>query len=41
MTPVKVRVDEGEECQHLRLTGRGAAQVLWREDGTGEKWALV
>ena len=36
-----VCTDEGEECQHLRLTGRGAAQVLWREDGTGEKWALV
>ena len=33
-------VDEGE-CGHLKSALTGAAQILWKESGTGEKWAVV
>jgi len=33
-------VDDGE-CGHLASGRCGAAQILWKESGTGEKWAVV
>ncbi len=33
-------VDDGE-CGHLKSALTGAAQILWKESGTGEKWAVV
>ena len=49
---VKVQINSGEEwypcadiddnsTSHLILRPYGAAQVLWKETGTGEKWATV
>jgi len=33
-------VDDGQ-CGHLASGRCGAAQILWKESGTGEKWAVV
>jgi len=50
LVPVKVHVhDEGHEyadvrggdCSKLDSAERGSAYILWRQGGTGEKWALV
>jgi hypothetical protein len=52
ITPVKIQVNEGQEDNdfaevddnskaHLLLQSTGSAMILWRESGTGEKWALV
>jgi len=50
LVPAKVNVrDDGHEyadvrggdCSKLDSTDRGGAYILWRESGTGEKWALV
>lgn len=29
------------ETAHLAMAGHGSARILWREDGTGVKWAVV
>jgi hypothetical protein len=51
VVPVKVQVDSNQSWygyadvstvkEHLILQPYGPAQVLWKESGTGEKWALV
>jgi hypothetical protein len=50
VTPVRVDVAaEGDRyadvedgaCGALASAASGAARILWKEDGTGEKWALV
>jgi hypothetical protein len=48
--PVKITVDNAEhthadindgDAATLKSGFYGAAQILWKEDGTGEKWAVV
>lgn len=36
-----IETDSGHETARLKATPHGAAQILWRELGTGTKWALV
>ena len=50
LCPVKITVENEDhafadvndgEAATLKSTATGAAQILWKEDGTGEKWAVV
>jgi hypothetical protein len=50
LCPVKITVENEDhacadvndgEAATLKSASTGAAQILWKEDGTGEKWAVI